>query len=107
MFPPVMLGDEAYVDGGIRWTLPVQAAVDFDPERIVAVNTAPAGVPPAGLRYHDANILEIGERSVFGLELWETQERHLQTVRLEAAERKQSVWVITPRVVVHDGFTPA
>jgi NTE family protein len=71
IFPPVVMGDEAYVDGGIRWTLPLQTAVDFDPELIVAVNTAPAGVPPPGRHYKDATIPDIAERSVFGLELWE------------------------------------
>jgi NTE family protein len=105
IFPPVVLGDEAYVDGGIRWTLPLLAAVDLDPDRIIAINAFTFGVPPAPTVYRNANILEIGERAVFGLELWETQERHLHAARLLAGERKQQVWVISPRLNVHDGLT--
>jgi predicted acylesterase/phospholipase RssA len=105
VFPPTTLGDEAYVDGGIRWTLPLQAAVDLDPDAIIAVNTSPLGVPPADRNYRNASILDIAERSDFGLELWETQDRHLLAARLQAAQRRQSLWLVAPRFVVHDGFT--
>jgi predicted acylesterase/phospholipase RssA len=105
VFPPTMLGDQAYVDGGIRWTLPLLTAVDFDPELIVAIITSPPGVPLADHAYRNATILDIAERAVLGLELGETVERHLQAARLLAAERRQKVWVISPRVLVHSGFT--
>jgi NTE family protein len=107
VFPPTVLGDEAYVDGGIRWTLPLLTAIDLDPERIVAVSTSPAAIPaPAqGLEYRNASILDIAERSVLGLQLFETQDQHVHAARLEAAKRRQQVWAIFPRFVVHDGFT--
>jgi NTE family protein len=107
VFPPTVLGDEAYVDGGIRWTLPLLTAIDLDPERIVAVSTSPAAIPaPAqGFEYRNASILDIAERSVLGLQLFETQDQHVHAARLEAANRRQQVWVIFPRFVVHDGFT--
>jgi len=47
-FPPVDILGEMYVDGGIRWQLPLQTALDFDPDLVVAVNTSLAGVQPAG-----------------------------------------------------------
>ena len=107
VFPPTVLGDEAYVDGGIRWTLPLLTAIDLDPERIVAVSTSPATIPPPaqGFEYRNASILDIAERSVLGLQLFETQDQHVRAARLEAAQRRQQVWVIFPRFVVHDGFT--
>ena len=104
-FPPVVLGDEAYVDGGLRWQLPLQTAIDFDPELIVAVNTSPMGVPAARRTYRDATMLDIAERSVFDIELWESQERHLQAARLQATEKRQKVWVVSPRFEVHDTLT--
>ena len=93
VFPPTVLGDEAYVDGGIRWTLPLLTAIDLDPERIVAVSTSPAAIPaPAqGFEYRNASILDIAERSVLGLELFETQDQHVHAARLEAAKRRQQV----------------
>ena len=107
VFPPTVLGDEAYVDGGIRWTLPLLTAIDLDPDRIVAVSTSPATMPPAahGVEYRNSSILDIAERSVLGLQLFETQDQHVHAARLEAANRRQQVWVIFPRFVVHDGFT--
>jgi predicted acylesterase/phospholipase RssA len=105
VFPPVMLGDEAYVDGGVRWILPLQAAVDMDAEFVVAVNASPAGVPPARRRYQGAHILDIAERSVLDILLWEIQERHIEAVRAQAVQRRQKVWIVTPRVDVHDTLT--
>jgi predicted acylesterase/phospholipase RssA len=104
-FPPTMLGDEAYVDGGIRWTLPLLAAVDFDPELIVAVNTSTLGVPAADRTFRDANFIDIAMRSVLGLELGETLERHLHAARLQAEDRKQKIWIVAPRLIVHEGWT--
>ena len=106
VFPPTVLGDEAYVDGGIRWTLPLLAAIDLDPDRIVAVSTSQATFSAAqGIAYRNASVLDIAERSVLGLELFETQDMHVHAARLEAAKRRQQVWVISPRFEVHDGFT--
>lgn len=107
VFPPTVLGNEAYVDGGIRWTLPLLTAIDLDPDRIVAVSTSPASMPaPAqGFEYRSASILDIAERSVLGLQLFETQDQHVHAARLEAEKRRQQVWVVFPRYVVHDGFT--
>ena len=42
---------------------------------------------------------------MFDIELWESQERHLQAARLQATEKRQKVWVVSPRVEVHDTLT--
>src|SRR5439155_10081999 len=36
---------------------------------------------------------------------WETVERHLELAKVVALQRKRNVWVVTPRVAVHDGLT--
>jgi predicted acylesterase/phospholipase RssA len=59
IFPPVMLGAEEYVDGGVRWVLPLKAALGFDSELIIAVNASPPGVWPAAVYFANANLLDI------------------------------------------------
>ncbi|PYJ45528.1 MAG: hypothetical protein DME50_08425 [Verrucomicrobia bacterium] len=106
VFPPVVLGNESYVDGGVRWVLPLKAALDFPKtEAIVAINASPAGVPSAKLAYRNTNLLDIAERSVLDILLWEIQERHLEVAKLEALQHRKKVWVVTPRADVHDTLT--
>ena len=104
-FPPVMLGNESYVDGGIRWQLPLKTALGLDSDTIVAINTDALSVPPPGRSFATANLLDIGERSVFGLLLWETVERHLELARVKSIQQGKRVWVIAPRIDLHDGFS--
>lgn len=40
-YPPVTLGPCRYVDGGIRSVLPVESALQFSPERVVAIDVGP------------------------------------------------------------------
>jgi predicted acylesterase/phospholipase RssA len=105
VFPPVQLGAESYVDGGVRWVLPLKAALAFNFDLIVAVNASPPGVWPAAVYFANANMLDIAERTVMDILLWEVQERHLEAVKLEALQQKKRVWVVTPRVNVHDTLT--
>jgi NTE family protein len=105
VFPPVTLGNESYVDGGIRWVLPLKSALDFASDTIVAINTSLAGIPPAASPFSNANLLDIAERAVLGILMWEAQERHEEVVRLEAMQRGKHVWMITPRLDVHDSLT--
>jgi predicted acylesterase/phospholipase RssA len=105
VFPPVTLGSESYVDGGIRWQLPLKAALGFPSNTVVAINTGALGVPPPAKPYAGANLLEIAERSVFDLLLWEAEERHLELMKVESLQQGKRVWIIAPRVDVHDGFS--
>src|SRR5215472_6655168 len=105
VFPPVVLGADHYVDGGIRWVLPLKAALDFNSDTIIAINASPPGVPPAPIYYANANLLDIAERSVLDILLWEVQERHLEATKVEASQQGKRVWVVTPRVDVHDTLT--
>ena len=40
-FPPVIIGGRRYVDGGIRSVLPIESALLFAPDRVVAVDVGP------------------------------------------------------------------
>jgi len=105
VFPPVALGDESYVDGGIRWVLPMKAALDFNTDSVVAINASPFGIQPARLGYRNANMLDIAERSVIEILHWEAQERHLDVAKSQAMQQRQKVWIVAPRIAVHDSMT--
>ena len=40
-FPPVLIGGRRYVDGGIRSVLPIESALLYSPDRVVAVDVGP------------------------------------------------------------------
>lgn len=43
-YPPAVIGDRAYADGGLRAVLPLDAAAALDPDLVVAVYTGPRAV---------------------------------------------------------------
>lgn len=52
-YPPVVIDGCRYVDGGIRSVLPIESAVAFGPERVVAIDVGPGfdeGPPAPGTR---------------------------------------------------------
>src|SRR5690606_8980768 len=66
-FPPVALGSETYVDGGVRETLPVEVAVEhLGVDRCYAVVASPKGVPRQE-SYADKDMLSIVLRSTAGI----------------------------------------
>jgi predicted acylesterase/phospholipase RssA len=101
VFPPVELGSETYVDGGIRWQTPVQTALDLGADTIVAINTSVYGEQWAG-SFATANLVDIAYRAVFGLELWETQEGHYRAAHRQVNDEAKQLWMVNPRVEVHD-----
>lgn len=98
VFPPVRIGDETYVDGGVRENLPAEMAIGqlhSSPTYVVAA--APPGVPfdPS---YADTDILSIMMRSTSIL----TDE----SLRDEAAyARSAGAVMIEPEIEVHDVLT--
>ena len=40
-YPPALIGDREYVDGGLRSALPIDVAAQFDPTLVVAVSVGP------------------------------------------------------------------
>ena len=48
-YPPARIGDRQYIDGGIRAVLPLDAALEHEPDRIIAVHVGPSRFRPASL----------------------------------------------------------
>src|SRR5262249_42142361 len=48
---------------------------------------------------------DIAERCVADILLWEIQERHLEAAKFQARQQNKRVWVVTPRINVHDTLT--
>jgi NTE family protein len=63
IFPPVQMGGENYVDGGIRELLPIKAALDLGGDTVYAVEGSASGVKPRG-SYESANVFEIVQRAL-------------------------------------------
>jgi len=49
-FPPVRIGLNLYVDGGILSSLPIRTAIELGATRIIAINALAGSAPPAGVR---------------------------------------------------------
>jgi predicted acylesterase/phospholipase RssA len=104
MFEPVRLDEGYYVDGGMRSVLPLEPAVASDADVIVAINAARLGIPPA-TSFLSKSILDILERSLLQILLWEPQERQMARAREECKRLGKSLYLIAPRLQIHDGFT--
>lgn len=99
VFPPVPLGAEHYVDGGVRENLPAQVATDH-----LGVGTCYAVVAsPSGVASHEsfaaADMFEIIMRSASGIMSDEMQRDEI------AYAVSRGVTVIAPTVDVHDLVT--
>ncbi|MCE3555737.1 patatin-like phospholipase family protein [Pseudonocardia sp. RS11V-5] len=46
LFPPGQIGDEWFLDGGVRLNVPLKPALDLGADRLVVLATHPATVPP-------------------------------------------------------------
>lgn len=99
VFPPVLLGSEHYVDGGVRENLPVQIAVDnLGVTECYAVVASPAGAARRE-SFADADMFEIVMRSASGIMSDELQRDEIGYARRHGAT------VIAPRIDVHDLVT--
>ncbi|RSN60576.1 hypothetical protein DMH01_14845 [Amycolatopsis sp. WAC 04182] len=105
IFPTVRLGNESYVDGGIREILPVQIAVDLGADQVYAISASALSVveqPPG--TYATAGLADVVSRSVMSLVLNETNIDDLQ-VRSGSGAPLPSVTVIAPDLEIHDMTT--
>ena len=96
VFPPVLLEEESYVDGGVRENLPVQVAVDhLGVGTCYAIVASPAGVTPRS-SFAAADMFDIIMRSASGIMSDELQRDEI------AFAHAHGVVVIAPTVDVHD-----
>lgn len=103
IFPPEPLGDECYVDGGVRELLPIQAAVDLGASLIYAVSAARMDVTPRG-SFRNAKLADILARSVEDLLLNEVGTGDTQPVLTPGVAAPQ-VMLIAPDFEIHDVTT--
>lgn len=99
VFPPVPMGDEQYVDGGHRDTLPLRAALDLQPQQVIAVLAGPPDLQRVEMR--DAKVAEIAVRALLDVHLNEILHNELQP----PAGWSGTYHLVAPTVEVHDMLT--
>ncbi|WP_149205233.1 patatin-like phospholipase family protein [Actinotalea subterranea] len=99
VFPPVRLGDEHYVDGGVREVLPAAMVLEHQRvDRCYAVVATPTGVP-AEASFADRDLLSIVLRSTAGIMADEVLRDEVAYARAAGAV------VVAPEIEIHDGLT--
>jgi hypothetical protein len=105
IFRTTRLGDETYVDGGIREITPLQVAVDLGADEIYAISASPLVSPvhPPGT-FAQAGLVDVVGRAMLDLLL---NEIDLDDLRPEVAPGAPapSLSIIAPDVEVHDMTT--
>ncbi|UNX54845.1 patatin-like phospholipase family protein [Georgenia sp. TF02-10] len=98
VFPPVRLGNEHYVDGGVREALPFEVAHrHLGVTRCYTVVASALGVPRQG-SYAEKDMLSIVVRSTAGIMSDETLRDEVEAARAAGAV------VIAPELDVHDSL---
>ncbi|MCI0397327.1 MAG: patatin-like phospholipase family protein [Chloroflexi bacterium] len=101
VFPPVKLGNETYVDGGVRETFPIQAAFDLDATTVWGIATSTSGLAPKG-PFDKSTMFEILARSMVEIVLDEGQ---FNETHPAGGWGGQDVKIIQPRIDIHDSLT--
>ncbi|MFC7403698.1 patatin-like phospholipase family protein [Georgenia alba] len=99
VFRPVPLGEETYVDGGVRETLPAEIATDhLRVDRCYAVVASPPGVPYED-GYAEKDMLSVVLRATAGIMADEGLRDEVEKARRDGAV------VIAPELNLHDLLT--
>jgi len=101
VFPPVKLGNETYVDGGVRENFPIQAAFDLGATTVWGIVVSTAGLVPKG-PFDKSTMLEILARSMVEISLNESQFNETHPV---GGWGGRDVKIIQPTVDIHDSLT--
>ncbi|MGW1716026.1 patatin-like phospholipase family protein [Streptomyces sp. NPDC002156] len=102
LFRTVALGDENYVDGGVREIVPVQAAADAGAEEIYVVSASRLTVEPEKPRtFTGAGITDVLGRAMVEIVLNEISVDDL-SVRPKAGKSAPRTVVIAPDVDIHN-----
>ncbi|MBX3314893.1 MAG: patatin-like phospholipase family protein [Actinobacteria bacterium] len=100
-FPPVLLGDEHYVDGGAREILPLQLLVEgLGVERAIAVSAGSTAIAPSA-SYANRGLFDIMRRVTAEIAPNETLRKELSP----PGGWKEHVRLVIPDIEVHDTMT--
>jgi len=100
IFPPVKLGSENFVDGGVRDILPIQVALDAGADHVYAICASRAAVDPA-TSFDNKNLLDIAMRAATEIMPDQVQESNTNPPRGWGA----NVRIIQPEVNVNNSMT--
>jgi predicted acylesterase/phospholipase RssA len=98
-FPPVKLGSENFIDGGVREMIPVASAVAAGADKVFAITAGPPRVDVLP-SFDSAGLIAIGQRSIQELMLDEVLQNDLRPRR----GWEVNVVEITPSIAVHDSL---
>lgn len=98
VFPPVQIGEEHYVDGGIRANLPVDMAYNMGAKRVIAIVSGARGPAPSE-SFLGGDLLGVIMRSAVGI-----MPDELERLQIRIA-KAQGATVIEPVIDVHDALT--
>lgn len=100
-FPPVLLGDEHYVDGGAREILPLQLLVEnLEVEKAIAISAGSTAIAPA-TSFADRGLFDIMRRVTSEIAPNETLRKELSP----PGGWNTDVRLIIPDIEVHDTMT--
>ncbi|MCU1498098.1 MAG: hypothetical protein JWM47_2051 [Acidimicrobiales bacterium] len=100
-FPPVLLGDEHYVDGGAREILPLEVLVEhLEVERAIAISASSATIDRAG-SFANRSLLDILRRVSAEIATNETLRKELNP----PGGWGPAVRLVVPEIDVHDAMT--
>ncbi|OLD00657.1 MAG: hypothetical protein AUI89_06235 [Gemmatimonadetes bacterium 13_1_40CM_3_65_8] len=102
IFPPVVIADDAYVDGGIREVMPLEVTVLLGGQQIFAIHCSTREVDFRP-QMKDAKLLDILLRSLMDITINEVA--FSDTFRTGSWGPRVVVTVIQPRVEIHNTFT--
>lgn len=100
VFPPVKLGPENYVDGGVRSNLPIKMAVDAGANFIYAISCSKLTLDITG-SFDNKKIIDISKRALVDILLNQAQEGEINPPRGWGV----NINIISPDFEVHDTFT--
>lgn len=112
IFPPVQLGSDFFVDGGIRDVLPIRAALAAGADQVMAIVAAPSGADPPTELNPTGSGTPTPITSFAGAPIWDIIYRSLAQIMPDQIQQDNisvavnaNATIIQPEINVNDSFT--